>query len=166
MRRDRWVAQVEDVLRRAGHRRSSARPAVVRALAEADRPLTVQELEQHIRRSKRVSGPTIYHALELLGRHGLAHRIEIGDGQARYLPADTAAHFLLCRLCGALITLTIPALEDTITQAAERLGVAIESRPLVLHGICAECQPSAGPWPLARHRDGRLPITAEATGSV
>jgi Fe2+ or Zn2+ uptake regulation protein len=164
--REQWVTWVEEVLLRAGHPRSSARPTVVAALAEANRPLTVQELEQLIRLRRRVGRATIYHALELLCRHRLAHRIEFSDRQARYLAADDAAgHFLLCRDCGALIAVTLPALEQAIADAAERLGVAIEPRPLVLHGTCAECRKPASPAAIPPPRRMRRPSTrTEAIG--
>lgn len=93
------MADVEIALRRAGHSRSSGRPAVIRALADAQTPLSAPELEQVIRATRRVGRATVYHALELLCRHGLAHRLTISDGPARYLAAGRDAHF--CCATGA-----------------------------------------------------------------
>jgi Fe2+ or Zn2+ uptake regulation protein len=95
--RERWVVFVLEELRRAGHQHSSPRLRVLRALAGAERPVTAQELEDELRASTPVARGTIYHALELLDRHGFAYRLELGEGQARYLAADpreTPPHFL------------------------------------------------------------------------
>jgi Fe2+ or Zn2+ uptake regulation protein len=91
MGRRRWTERVEDTLRRSGHHRSLTRPVVVRALAGAPEPVSAQELEPQIRRSGHIGRACIYQVLELLGRHGLVHRLDIGDGQARYLPRTQAS---------------------------------------------------------------------------
>lgn len=149
--RQEWIEQVEDELRRGGHHRSSTRPVVVRALANARDPVSAQELERQIRQSAHVGRASIYQVLELLRRHGLVHRLELGDGQARYLPADasdTERHYLLCRQCGRLVGLALDGVDQTLSREAGRLGVAVDPRPLVLHGVCAECRddpPTSGP---------------------
>ena len=151
MKRQEWIEQVEDALRRGGYHRSSTRPVVVRALAGAAEPLSAQELERQIRRSGHIGRASVYHALELLDRHGLVHRLELGDGQARYVPADASEpelHYLRCRQCGRLLRLALDGLDQAISREASRLGVAVEPRPLVLHGLCAECraaEPGSGP---------------------
>jgi Fur family transcriptional regulator, ferric uptake regulator len=138
-----WIEQVEYALRRDGHHRSSTRPLVIRALASAPDPVSAQELERQIRQSAHVGRSSIYQVLELLDRHGLLHRLELGDGQARYIPADASdpeRHYLLCRQCGRLVALALNGVDQTISREASRLGVAVDPRPLVLHGVCAECR--------------------------
>jgi Fur family transcriptional regulator, ferric uptake regulator len=123
---------------------------VVRALASAAAPVSAQDLERQIRRSGHIGRASIYQVLELLGRHGLVHRLDLGDGQARYLPADASEperHYLLCRQCGRLVTLALDGLDRRISREAGRLGVEVDPRPLVLHGVCAECpggEPKSG----------------------
>ncbi|MGO9751552.1 MAG: Fur family transcriptional regulator [Solirubrobacteraceae bacterium] len=149
--RQEWIEQVEDVLRRGGHHRSSARPVVIRALANTPDPVTAQELERQIRQSGHIGRASIYQVLELLDRHGLVHRLDLGDGQARYLPADASdpeRHYLLCRECGRLVALALDRVDQAISREASRLGVEVDPRPLVLHGVCAECrdaQAKSGP---------------------
>jgi len=140
--RERWVVFVWEELRRAGHQHSSPRLRVLRALAGAERPVTAQELEDELRASTPVARGTIYQALELLDRHGFAYRLELGEGQARYLAADpreTPPHFLLCQRCKALLPLALDGVERAIRHEATRIGVVIDRRPLVLHGLCAPC---------------------------
>jgi Fe2+ or Zn2+ uptake regulation protein len=142
MERQAWIERVEDALRRGGHHRSATRPVVVRAIAGTREPVSAQELERQIRRSRHIGRASIYQVLELLGRHGLVHRLELGDGQARYLPADASdpvRHYLLCRHCRRLVTLALDGVDRTISSEAGRLGVAVDPRPLVLHGLCAVC---------------------------
>ncbi|MGO9975108.1 MAG: Fur family transcriptional regulator [Solirubrobacteraceae bacterium] len=161
MERQEWIEQVEDTLRRDGHHRSSARPVVVRALANTPDPVTAQELERQIRQSGHIGRASIYQVLELLGRHGLVHRLDLGDGQARYLPADASdpeRHYLLCRECGRLVALALDRLDQTISREASRLGVVVDPRPLVLHGVCAECRDAQKP------KSG--PSTPPATGAA
>lgn len=141
--RPQWIERVEAALRRGRHHRSSPRPVVIRALAGADDPVSPQELERQIRRSGHIGRASTYQVLELLGRQGLVHRFDRGDGQARYLPADTSEterHYLLCRRCGRLVTLALDGLDRTISREAGRLGVDVDPEPLVLHGVCAACR--------------------------
>jgi Fur family transcriptional regulator, ferric uptake regulator len=176
MERRGWSEQVKDALRRSGHRRSSTRRVVVRSLASAAEPVSAQELEAQIRRSGHIGRASIYQVLELLGRHGLVHRLDLGDGQARYLPADASEperHYLLCRKCGRLVTLALPGLDRRISREAG-LGAEVDPRPLVLHGVCVECtdgRPNSGLPALsatgASRRGSRLVLVlAGATGAV
>jgi hypothetical protein len=77
------------------------------------------------------------------------HRLELGDGQARYLPAhasDPERHYL---------------------------GVEVAARPLVLHGACADCQRSTEERTARTVSRGRFAperglvlVLAGATGAV
>lgn len=148
--RQEWIERVDDMLRCGGRRRSSTRSVVVCALATAPGPVSAQELERQIHQSGHIGRASIYQVLDLLRRHGLVHRLELGDGQARYLPADASEserHYLLCCQCRRLAMLALGGLDQTISHEAGRLGVEVDPRPLVLHGVCAEClggQPKSG----------------------
>jgi Fur family ferric uptake transcriptional regulator len=80
--------------------------------------------------------------LELLVEHGLVERVDVGDGQARFEPADPSGdhhHHLVCDRCGRLVAFDDPGLERAIDSLSERLGVRIESHDVLLRGACARC---------------------------
>jgi Fur family ferric uptake transcriptional regulator len=80
--------------------------------------------------------------LDLLVEHGLAERVEVGDGQARFerlRPDGEHHHHLVCEQCGQLVAFDDPGLERAIDRLSTRLGVRIERHDVLLRGACARC---------------------------
>jgi Fur family ferric uptake transcriptional regulator len=139
-----WAAHARAVLARSGHHRGAARDALIEALARQDCAVSALELERTMRRRRRsVARASIYRALELLHQLELVSRVELGDGVARYEPADPAGahhHHLLCERCGALVPFHDAALERSITGLCERLGFDASGHEVTLRGSCAGCR--------------------------
>ena len=82
--------------------------------------------------------------LELLYTHDLVNRVDLGDGIARYEPADPAGehhhHHLVCADCGKLVAFKDPGLERSIAQLSNRLGFTTTDHEVTLRGSCPDCQ--------------------------
>jgi Fur family ferric uptake transcriptional regulator len=138
-----WSEHVHDVLAGAGFKRGGARERVINLLAREPCALTAGEIEDALRESGRSPGrASIYRVLDQLVDHGLAERVEVGDGQARFErqhPGGEHHHHLVCDGCGRLIAFDDPGLEQAITRLSKRLGLQVSGHDILLRGACGRC---------------------------
>jgi Fur family ferric uptake transcriptional regulator len=142
--RSAWAEHARAELDRAGHRRGTARTAVIEMLAQEACALTALEIEDGLRGShRRVSRASIYRILDLLVAHGLVNRLDLGGGLARYETVDPRGehhHHLVCDRCGRLTPFDDRGLERAIGRVSERLeGFRVSDHEVVLHGACNTC---------------------------
>jgi len=141
-----WADHARYVLQRAGHHRA-ARDRLIELLSRQNCALSALEIEDALRGRRRgeraVGRASIYRVLELLHAHDLVSRVDVGDGIARYEPADPAGehhhHHLLCDQCGKLVPFHDPALERSIDQLSSRLGFRTTDHEVTLRGDCPDC---------------------------
>ena len=117
---------------------------VVDAIAEHDCCATAQEIADELRRGgSRVGIASIYRALELLDRLHLVHRLEVGDGTARFEAAHPNGdhhHHLVCDSCGQVTQFEDDQLERAIELVSKRLDFTIGTHDVVLRGFCPTCR--------------------------
>ena len=138
-----WSEHVHAVLSQAGLKRGGARERVIELLATKPCALSAVEIEDELRSSGRPTGrASVYRVLDLLVEHGLAERLDVGDGQARFersQPDGEHHHHLVCDRCGRLVAFDDPGLERAIDRLSDRLGVRIDSHDVLLRGACQRC---------------------------
>ena len=139
-----WGEHARAALRAAGHRSGGARAAVVEALAAQTCCETALEIYQRLRESGRPVGvASVYRVLDLLTGLGLAQRVEVGRGTARYEPVEAGGehhHRVVCDDCGRVDRFVDPALEHAIRSAADRVGYDVAGHEVVLRGACDDCR--------------------------
>ena len=142
-----WGLHAREVLQRAGHHRGAARDKLIDLLSAQDCALSALEIEDSLRRQGPVARASVYRALELLHDHELVTRLELGDGVARYEPADPSGqhhhHHMICEECGQLVPFDDAGLERSISQLSRRLGFSTKEHEVTLRGNCADCQAAA-----------------------
>ena len=142
MSRD-WSDHVHDVLACAGLKRGEARERIIEVLAGQACALSVIAIEDELRERGTPTGrASIYRVLDLLVEHGLAERVAIGEGLARFEPVDPGGHHhhhLVCERCGTLVAFDDPGLERAIDNLSDRLGVRVQSHDVLLRGACKRC---------------------------
>jgi Fur family ferric uptake transcriptional regulator len=135
------------VLRRAGHRSSRPRAAVVEALARRSCLVTAPRLAEEMRAEGRDVGiATVYRTLELLDELGLVRRLEAGEGPVGYEPAGPRGehhHHLVCDRCERAVPFEDEALERAIARAARRLEGRVDGHDVTLRGLCPPCAAGA-----------------------
>jgi Fe2+ or Zn2+ uptake regulation protein len=141
-----WNDHALRVLEHAGHRSSAARAAVLGALAELGCSVTAREIGDLLReRQHSVGVASIYRTLELLERHRLVQRFDVGESAARYepaLPDGEHHHHIVCDSCGGVTPFEDDGLERAIGRLAGRVDFAIDAHDVTLHGRCPSCRPS------------------------
>jgi Fur family transcriptional regulator, ferric uptake regulator len=139
-----WVEHANHTLVRDGYRTSAARGAVVGALADLRCSVTARGIADHLSiRGQDVGQASIYRALELLERLGLARRVDSGEGVARYEPVDPHGdhhHHLVCDRCGEVAAFEDRDLERVIERLAERVDFTIDAHDVTLRGNCPKCR--------------------------
>lgn len=128
------------LLRHFGIKQTRPRLAMLRALMEAEGPLTHDALEQRLK-PQRVNRVTIYRVLDCFLEAGLVHRIDAGDRQWRFAlcACGTAGHchpHFICRLCGRVDCL--PGMDLPSADAAPG-GYRVEAQEYYLRGLCPQC---------------------------
>jgi Fur family ferric uptake transcriptional regulator len=138
-----WSEHVHGVLARAGLKRGGARDRIIDLLAGQPCALSAIEIEDKLRAQGRPTArASIYRVLDLLVEHGLAERVAVGEGQARFEPLDPGGHHhhhLVCEQCGRLVAFDDPGLERAIDSLSGRLGVRVQSHDVLLRGACGRC---------------------------
>lgn len=138
-----WVEHTAQALREAGYRSSAPRMAVVEVLGRHGCLQTSREIADRLRSEGRDVGvATVYRALELLEGLGLLHRLETGEGPARYEPAHPSGehhHHLVCERCGRVVAFEDPGVERSMNRLARQLDFEVEGHDVVLRGKCPTC---------------------------
>jgi Fur family ferric uptake transcriptional regulator len=142
--RSAWREHALHELDGAGYRRGEARAAVVELLSRQLCALTAQEIGDALRRSRRSVGlASVYRALDVLTDLKLIHRLEMGEGVARYEPLEPSGehhHHLVCDRCGNVVPFDDSELEQTIERLSSRHEFDIDEHEVVLRGACAACR--------------------------
>jgi Fur family transcriptional regulator, ferric uptake regulator len=138
-----WFRYVHSELTSAGLSRGGARDRIIEVLAGQSCALSAVEIEDELRAQGRPTGrASIYRVLDLLVEHGLAERVVVGGGQARFEPVEPSGHHhhhLVCGQCGRLVAFHDPGLERAIDKLSDRLGVTVDSHDVLLRGACERC---------------------------
>jgi Fur family transcriptional regulator, ferric uptake regulator len=144
MRETPWSEHASAVLGSSGHRWGAARLAVVDVLSSHPCCLTARDIADELRASGQTTGiASVYRALDLLHDLGLVQRLDVGDGTARYEPADPSGehhHHLVCDRCGRVTAFEDERLELAIDALARRVDHAIDAHDVVLRGACPACR--------------------------
>lgn len=132
--------QVLDRLHSGGRRVTVQRRAVLVALRALGCARDVDTIHARARRiHPRVGLVTVYRTLEALVAEGVAQRVVLGDGRARYELGQEHGHHhhLVCLSCGS-----VERLDECHVQAkraGRRRGFTVTAHRLEMFGYCAKC---------------------------
>ncbi len=131
-----WLQHARSVLLAAGLRDSAGRAAVVELLARQRCLLAPQEISDRLRAEGGAgSTATVYRTLETLHGLGLVHRVDAGEGVARYEPADPSGehhHHLVDEDTGEVLPFEDAELERVVDALGHRLGVEVTGHDVIL----------------------------------
>ena len=139
----------DERLRRDGQRYTANRRALVDAMREADRPITVLEL---IEGTTGMPQSSAYRNLSVLEDAGVVRRLVTADDTARFELAEDLTghhhHHLICEACGTVTDIDVPhELEEGVSSFSSSIasshGFQIEHHRLDLIGICPACSNAA-----------------------
>ncbi len=156
MTRDGLHELVGGLLRRHEQRYTDGRRALIDALADAARPMSIPELMAAV---TNIPQSSAYRHLSVLADVGAVDRIAGGDDFGRFEIAEALTghhhHHLVCTRCASVLDVELsPAFERAFAAAAtdvlQRVGFAVNGHEVVFNGMCADCQAAASATDAAR----------------
>jgi Fur family ferric uptake transcriptional regulator len=126
-------------------RYTSNRREIVRVLAGAERPLTINEI---VDSAPSVPVSSAYRSLTVLADARVVRRVAGADDTGRYELAEDLSgqhhHHLICSTCGTVVDIAASprlerALADAAKAAAEEAGFEVHEHRIDLVGRCQDC---------------------------
>ena len=138
----------EEILKKAGLKKTAGRIAVLELLLEARNPLSRQEISEKLPPSLNFNYVSVYRALQAFLRAGLVHRVGSGDWANRYAVCgcDSQGHchpHFICNSCGlaeCLQEIRLPL----YNQKEVKQGYVVEEQEFYLRGLCRDCSNAVG----------------------
>jgi Fur family transcriptional regulator, peroxide stress response regulator len=125
----------------AGLKLTHQRLEIYRELAASTDHPSAEALHQRmVGRMPTLSLDTVYRTLGTFARHGIIHKVETGESQARFEVVFDRHHHLICRECLQILDFRWPSIDQASLPEALRSWGEIESRNVVVYGICAKCR--------------------------
>jgi Fur family ferric uptake transcriptional regulator len=130
-----------EALRAAGLRASTPRRLVIKALFDADRPVSAAALAGALR----IDESSVYRNLEVLERHGLVRHLHLGHGPGLYvLSAHAESEYLYCERCETARAVEPAELDAVREQIRSGFGYTVRFTHFALVGLCERCAAAGG----------------------
>ena len=86
---------------------------------------------------------SVFRAVNVLERHGVVDKIDLGDGRARFELREDHHEHIRCERCGRVAEVPGCVLDDATTQVHSLTGFKVTSHQVVFGGVCHECAASS-----------------------
>lgn len=130
------------ILQAQGYKITKPRKQVLKALEEAQKPLSPYDIQRILRQQdKYLNHVTIYRILDLFLRLNLAHRVLSNGGFVKCALRDKQGchRLMVCRCCGALQEFIDDKLCQHESELAQNSGFHTEYHLSESSGICSDC---------------------------
>jgi Fur family transcriptional regulator, stress-responsive regulator len=137
------VAEIEEMLRRAGLRVTTPRAAVLAAVHAQPHSATDALIAAARRHHPAVSHQAVYDVLRALHAAGLVRRIQPAGSVARYeARVGDNHHHAVCRRCGTIADVDCALGESPCLTTSDDREFAIDEAEVVFWGTCSPCAAS------------------------
>jgi len=135
-------SELREALEADGHRFTVQRAAVYDVLEGARSHPTADEIFTEVRdRVPDISLATVYKALEAFVSSGIARKLTIGEGPARYDPRTDEHEHIRCVACGRVADVEEVRLATTLEELESRVpDFELVGYRLELIGRCRRCR--------------------------
>ena len=136
------LSAMTGILKDRGVRLTAERRVILRGIHSCGGHFDADTLLDHFRRrGDQVSRATVYRTLGTLVELGLLRKIEMGDRQSLYEPAEGREHHehLICVRCGEIIEFVEPEIERLQEEVCLRSRFTPLDHTLQIYGICHTC---------------------------
>ena len=140
--KNRELKEVRRYLYERGLKHSLKRHTIADLFFKEDKHTSVEELYDEVKGiDPDISFSTVYRALKLLEKAGLAVSRRFMDGITRFEPVHPGEHHdhLICVKCGRIIEFKDEKIEEMQKEIAKKYRFKLISHRLELYGYCDEC---------------------------
>jgi Fur family peroxide stress response transcriptional regulator len=136
----RMMNRFEDVVRRAGVKRTQQRIEIFREVARTGDHPDIETVFTSVRKKMpTVSLDTVYRTLGLFADLGLVTTVRPLNARVRFDANTDVHHHFICTRCGAILDFEHRDF-DTLKVPEAAMGFGrVESRHIELRGMCAAC---------------------------
>ena len=134
-------AETVAVLREAGHRLTPQRLVILSILRHAQGHVTAAEILESVRQQyPYVDISTVYRTMSALKELHLVSETDMGTGEYSYeWTMPEPHHHLICRGCGAEISLDNKYLQSIGRRLLKEYGFRAELGHFAIFGLCQDC---------------------------
>jgi Fur family peroxide stress response transcriptional regulator len=134
------IKAFETACRQAGLRLTFQRLEILRELAKAtDHPSAEGLHKRLLKKLPTISLDTVYRTLATFAEHGLIHKVETAESQARFEVKQACHHHLICSRCKQIIDFAWPLFDQASLPDELNSWGRIENKNAVIYGICRKC---------------------------
>jgi Fur family ferric uptake transcriptional regulator len=126
-----------------GANRSAKRDHILDVFLRLEGHVSADELCAAVRRQHpQIGRATVYRTLQRMVNAGLAHKMDFGDGRARYdaSPGRPRHFHLVCTQCRSSSEFLSPDIEAHLEQIAAARGFTQAHGAVQVHGLCERCR--------------------------
>ena len=129
--------------KRSGSRATLQKKAILDALQSGDKLMTAEEVYAFVRESQpNVSLGTVYRNLQAFSAQGLARKLLLADGKARFeLAGAVHHHHLICLACGEMTEVPWCPIGPEVSAFLATRNFQAESHQFEIYGYCSHCRP-------------------------
>ncbi|MHA1638085.1 MAG: Fur family transcriptional regulator [Candidatus Thorarchaeota archaeon] len=133
--------EIVEKLRETGNRATTQRLTIYNAMWDAGSHPTVADIHVHSeKRDPTISLATVYKALQLFTKIGLAIEMGFRDESTRYDPAVGPHVNLICINCGTVEDCDLDRLGKIKPDLEKRMDFEVLSHRFEVHGLCSKCR--------------------------
>ncbi|OEH85690.1 transcriptional repressor [Desulfuribacillus stibiiarsenatis] len=138
--------EIKKMLQEDGYKLTPQREATVRILLEKDKEhLSAEDIYMLVKdKAPDIGLATVYRTLELLSELRIVHKLNFGDGVARYeITSDDEGHHhhhIVCLECGKLEEFEDDLLEEIEKRIESTKNFQIVDHRLSFFGYCKDCK--------------------------
>ena len=140
------IAKIKDELHAKSYKLTPQREATVQVLLENEEShLSAEDVYLLVKeKAPEIGLATVYRTLELLSELHIVHKLNFGDGVARYefrsVNSEHHHHHLICLNCGTVDEIKEDWLEPIEQRVEKKFDFKILDHHLMFHGICHRCK--------------------------
>ena len=140
IRLQKQFSRFETACRKAGIKFTHQRREICRELAASDDHPSAETLHKRLtQKIPMLALDTVYRTLATFARHGLIHKVETAESQARFEVIYEHHHHAICNQCHEIIDFRWPSVDEVGLPEELKSWGKIDSRNVVAYGICRKC---------------------------
>ena len=136
------MKSLKEILNSEGLRYTDQRQEVWNELRSSNKHRDADEIYLALKKHEiNVSRATVYRTIEVLVKHKMVYRIDIGDGRARFEYDEKYEHHdhLVCKKCRKIIEFHNKEIEQLQKQVAMQYNFKLIDHSHHLFGYCVDC---------------------------
>ncbi len=133
----------KEILKKEGLKYTPQRESVLKIILNTKGHLDCEDLYSLIKSKKiKVSRSTLYRTLDILVKHNMIRKLDLGDGVFRYERKINVPHHdhMICVNCGDIIEFLNDDIENIQIEIAKSFKFKLLRHIHQLFGLCKNCQ--------------------------